>query len=313
MLNELKVFTGRAHPQLACEICSNLNIPLGRASIFKYSNDNSFVKIEESVREAHVAVIQPSCPPVNDGLMELLIMIDALKRASAKHITAITPYYPYARSDKKDQPRIPITARLVADLLTTAGATRIVTMDLHAAQVQGFFSIPVDHLTAIPLLADYYSSLGIGNLVVVAPDAGAAKLARNYARRLKAQMAIIDKHRIGNEEQVEMDSVVGSVEGKNALLVDDEIASGRTIIEAANILKRHGAREVFVASTHPTLSGDAINRINDSVITKVVVTNTVPIRVETVPSKFIVLSVAKLFSQALRRIHSGDSVSVLFE
>lgn len=313
MLNELKVFTGRAHPQLAEEICSNLNIPLGRASIFKYSNDNSFVKIEESVREAHVAVIQPSCPPVNDGLMELLIMIDALKRASAKYITAITPYYPYARSDKKDQPRIPITARLVADLLTTAGATRIVTMDLHAAQVQGFFSIPVDHLTAIPLLADYYASLGLKDLVVVAPDAGAAKLARNYARRLKTRMAIIDKHRIGNEEQVEMDSVVGCVEDKNALLVDDEIASGRTIVEAANTLKKHGAREVFVASTHPTLSGDAIKRINDSVITRVVVTNTVPIRAGAIPPKFVVLSVAKLFSQALWRIHSGESVSVLFE
>ncbi|MBI2915113.1 MAG: ribose-phosphate pyrophosphokinase [Firmicutes bacterium] len=313
MVDEVKIFTGRAHPGLAEEICGSLGVPVGRCEVFKFSNDNTFVKINESVREADVFVIQPSCAPVNDGLVELLIMIDALKRASVRRITAVVPSFPYARSDKKDQPRIAITARLVADLLTVAGTNRVLTMDLHTAQVQGFFSVPVDHLTAVPILVEYFRSRSFPDLVIVAPDAGAAKLARRFAKRLKRPMAIIDKRRIGNEEQVEMSYIIGDVKHKTALIVDDEIASGRSIVNAATALSEQGAREVYAACTHAILSDDCVERLEHSKVNQLVVTNTIPVPEEKRASKVVVLSVANLFAEAIKRIHSGESVSTLFE
>ncbi|HHY97403.1 MAG TPA: ribose-phosphate pyrophosphokinase [Firmicutes bacterium] len=310
---DLKVFTGRAHPDLAREVCSFLSIPLGQAEIMTFANENIFVKINESVREADVYVIQPSCSPVNDGLMELLIMIDALKRASAGKITAVIPYYPYSRSDKKDQPRVPITARLVADLLTVAGANRVVTVDLHASQIQGFFSIPVDHLTAQPIIASYFKKRAIDSLVVVAPDAGRAKLATKYAESLSASMAIIDKRRLGNEDVAKASDMVGEVEGRNALLVDDEITTGRSLLEAVGVIRSHGAKDIYFACTHAVLTEDARKRIIDSGVKEVVVTNTVPVDAEKKTENMTVLSVGRLLAGAIRCIHSGGSIGKLFE
>ncbi|HHY46159.1 MAG TPA: ribose-phosphate pyrophosphokinase [Firmicutes bacterium] len=310
---DLKVFTGRAHPDLAREVCSYLSIPLGQAEIKTFSNENIFVRINESVREADVFVIQPSCSPVNDGLMELLIMIDALKRASAARICAVMPYYPYARSDKKDQPRVPITARLVADLLTVAGATRVVTIDLHASQIQGFFNIPVDHLTALPIIASYFKKRAIPSLVLVAPDAGRAKLAARYAEVLRAPMAIIDKRRIGNEDLAKATYMVGDVEGKNALLVDDEITTGGSLVEAVGILKDHGAKDIYFACTHAVLTAEATGRIRESGVKEVVVTNSVPVDERKRADNITVLSVGRLLAGAIRCIHSGGSIGRLFE
>lgn len=313
MLDELKIMCGRAHPKLAHEICDQLGVELGRAEVMKFTNDNSFVRIHESVREADVYVVQPSCEPVNDGLMELLIMVDALKRASIGRVTAVLPYFPYGRSDKKDQPRISITARLVADLLEVAGVDRVVSMDLHAPQIQGFFSIPLDHLTAVPILAAHFSRLNLQNLVVVAPDAGRAKMARQYAKRLNCPMAIIDKRRLGNDEQVAMENVIGDVEGKRCLLVDDEISSGGSLIEAANTLQRFGSLEIYGAVTHPILSGMAPQRIASSPLKELVVTNSVPVPESKKSSKLQVLSIAPLLAEAIRCIHTGVSVSTVFE
>ncbi|HHV63040.1 MAG TPA: ribose-phosphate pyrophosphokinase [Firmicutes bacterium] len=313
VLRDLKVFSGRAHPELAREICSHLNTTLGQAEVTTFANENIFVKINESVREADVFVVQPSCSPVNDGLMELLIMIDALKRASAGRITAVIPYYPYSRSDKKDQPRVPITARLVADLITVAGANRVVTIDLHASQIQGFFSVPLDHLTALPIIASYFKEKQIPNLVVVAPDAGRAKLAAKYADRLAAPMAIIDKRRIGNVDRAESSHVVGDVEGMNTLLVDDEITTGGSLIGALEILQDHGARDMYFACTHGILTEGAIERIRSSQLKEVVVTNSVPVPDSKRCGRVVVLSVAKLIAEAIWRIHTGGSISKLFE
>lgn len=313
MLDKLKVFTGRAHPQLANDICKELGIPLGKSEIMKFTNDNSFVRIHESVREADVYVIQPSCQPVNDGLVELLIMIDALKRASVNRLTVVAPYFPYGRSDKKDQPRISITARLVADLLEVAGANRVVSVDLHSPQIQGFFTIPVDHLTAVTLLANYFKEKNIPDLVVVAPDVGRAKMAREYAKILQAPIAIIDKRRIGNLEQVAVDNVIGDVAGKPCLLVDDEISSGESLVSAANTLSRFQASRIYAAVTHPILSGMAPQRVESSPINELIVTDSVPIPPEKQNSKITVLSIAPLIAEAIRRIHTGDSVSILFE
>lgn len=312
-MDELKIFTGRAHPELAEEICRELNVPLGRSEILKFTNDNSFVRINESVREADVFVIQPSCQPVNDGLMELLIMIDALKRASVRRLTAVTPYFPYGRSDKKDQPRISITARLVADLLQVAGVDRVLALDLHSPQIQGFFSVPVDHITAVPILAGYFAAKRLENLVVVAPDAGRAKMAREYARLLQASMAIIDKRRIDNQDNVVMDNVIGDVAGKSCLIVDDEISSGGSLVAAAETLARFGAEKIYAAVTHPILSGMAPQRILSSKIDELVVTNSVPVPEEKRNHKIKVLSIAPLIGAAIRCIHLGQSVSTVFE
>ncbi len=313
MLDELKIFTGRAHPRLAEEICQEVGVSLGRSEVMKFTNDNSFVRINESVREADVFVVQPSCQPVNDGLMELLIMIDALKRASIKRLTAVVTYFPYGRSDKKDQPRISITARLVADLLQVAGVDRVISLDLHAPQIQGFFSIPVDHLTAVPILAGYFADKNLDNLVVVAPDAGRAKMARQFAKRLNSPMAIIDKRRLGNDEQVVMDNVIGEVAGKRCLLVDDEISSGGSLVSAANTLQRANVLEVYAAVTHPVLSGMAPQRVASSPIQELVVTNSVPVPGDKRNSKIKVLSIAPLVGEAIRCIHNGISVSTVFE
>lgn len=313
MLNELKIFTGRAHPQLTDEICNELHASLGHAEIFKFTNDNSFVRINESVREADVFVVQPSCYPVNDGIVELLIMIDALKRASVRRLTAVTTYFPYGRSDKKDQPRISITARLIADLLQVAGVDRILALDLHSPQIQGFFSIPVDHLTAVPILAGYFSAKQLDNLVVVAPDAGRAKMARQYAKRLRAPMAIIDKRRVNNEENVVVDNIVGDVRNKQCLIVDDEISSGGSLVAAANTLARFDAKKIYAAVTHPILSGMAPQRILSSKIDELVVTNSVPVSEEKRVHKLKVLSIAPLVGEAIHCIHKGVSVSTVFE
>lgn len=310
---DLKVFSGRAHPEFAREICSHLGVALGDAEIFKFSNDNTFVKINESVREDDVFVVQPSCYPVNDGLMELLIAIDALKRASVRRITAVLPYFPYVRSDKKDQPRISITARLVADLLEVAGVDRVLTLDLHAPQVQGFFRVPVDHLTAIPILAEHYRRKGWSDLVVVAPDAGRAKMARAYADWLKAPMAIIDKRRDGNDERASADHLIGDVRGRRALIIDDEVSSGRSLAAAVRTVLAHGAEEVYGAATHPVFSGRTMEILAEAGIVELAVTNSLPIAEEKRHPALQVLSVAPLFAEAISRVHSGGSVSTLFQ
>lgn len=312
VLDELKIFTGNGHPELAKAVCDYLEIPLGEAEVFKFANDNTFVRIKENIRQRDVFIVQPTCYPVNDNLMELLIMIDACKRASAGRITAVVPYYGYGRTDKKDQPRVPITARLVADLLTAAGADRMLTVDLHAGQIQGFFNIPVDELTALPILTNYFKAKEIDDLVVVAVDIGISKKARDVADRLHAPLAIIEKRRIGNDELTETMNVIGDVRGKVALTFDDEIATGGTIVNAAQALAEHGVKEVFCCVTHPILSGNASEVMAQSNFTEVVVTDTIPVSPEKRNGKITVLPVAPLLGEAIYRIHRGLSVGDLF-
>jgi len=312
VLDELKIFTGNSHRALAESVCQYLDIPIGQAEVFKFANDNTFVRIQENVRQRDVFIIQPTSYPVNDNLMELLIMIDACKRASAGRITAVIPYYGYGRTDKKDQPRVPITARLVADLLTAAGADRMLTVDLHAGQIQGFFNIPVDELTALPILSDYFQKKEIRDLVVVAVDIGISKKARDVADRLHAPLAIIEKRRVGNDEVTEILNVIGDVEGKVALTFDDEIATGGTIVNAANALAEHGVTEVFCCVTHPVLSGDAAKLMVESSLTEIVVADTIPVTPEKRNGKITVLSVAPLLGEAIYRIHKGLSVGEMF-
>jgi len=312
VLDELKVFSGNAHLGLAASVCQYLDIPLGQAEVFKFANDNSFVRILENVRQRDVFIVQPTCAPVNDNLMELLIMIDACKRASAGRITAVVPYYGYSRTDKKDQPRVPITARLVADLLSAAGADRLLTVDLHAGQIQGFFNIPVDELTALPILTDYFKAKEIPDLVVVAVDVGISKRARDVAERLEAPLAIIEKRRLGNEDRTETVNIIGEVRGKVALTFDDEIDTGGTMVAAATALKAHGVTDVYCCVTHPVLSGPAPGRIAKSNFCEVVVTDTIPLSAEKRNGKITVLSVAPLLGEAIYRIHKGLSVGELF-
>jgi len=308
----MKIFSGTANPELAREICKHLGIKLGKCKIKKFANDNLLVKIEENVREKDVFVIQPSCVPVNEGLVELLILIDALKHASARRVTAVLPYYPYVRSDKKDQPRISITARLVADLLEAAGTDRLLTMNLHSPQIQGFFRIPTDHLLAAPILIRHFQKKKISNAVVVSPDAGSAKLAESYARKLRLPLAIMDKRRLGNTDKVTIINIVGEVKGKKAIVFDDEIATGGSLIETAKALVKHGATEVCACAVHGVLCGNAVKKLSESIIKEVVVTNTVRIDKEKMFPKLSILSVAKLFASAIERIHRGKSVSDLF-
>ncbi len=310
--DELKIFTGNAHRGLAEAVCQYLDIPLGQAEVFKFTNDNTFVRIQENVRQRDVFIIQPTCAPVNDHLMELLIMIDACKRASAGRITAVVPYYGYGRTDKKDQPRVPITARLVADLLTAAGAERLLTVDLHAGQIQGFFNIPVDELTALPILTDYFQSKEINDLVVVAVDIGISKRARDVAERLHAPLAIIEKRRLGNNERTETLNVIGDVRGKVALLFDDEVDTGGTIVASARTLVERGVKEVYCCVTHPVLSRDASDLMAHSNFTEVVVSDTIPLPAEKRNGKITVLSVAPLLGEAIHRIHKGLSVGEMF-
>jgi len=313
ILDELKVFTGNGHPELAQSVCEYLDIPLGQAEVFKFANDNTFVQIRENIRQRDVFIIQPTCYPVNDNLMELLIMIDAFKRASAGRITAVVPYYGYGRTDKKDQPRVPITARLVADLLTAAGADRLLTVDLHAGQIQGFFNIPVDELTTLPLMGQHFADKELQDLVVVAVDIGISKKARDMAERLGAPLAIIEKRRTENDDKNETMNVIGDVKGKIALTFDDEIDTGGTIVNAAKALSEQGVKEVYACVTHPVLSRNAAGLMANSEFKEVVVTDTIPISAEKRNGKFTVLSVAPLLGEAIYRIHKGQSVGDLFK
>jgi len=312
-MDELKVFTGNAHPALAQAVVDYLRIPLGKNEVFEFSNENIFVRILENVRERDTFVIQPFSSPVNNNLVELLIMIDALKRASAKRITAVVPYYGYARTDKKDQPRVPITARLIADLLTVAGANRLLTVDLHAAQIQGFFSIPVDELTALNLLANYFAEREFDDLVVVATDIGITKRARDLAEKLGAPLAIMEKRRVGNVDQAETLNVIGEVEGRVALTVDDEIDSAGSLVNVVSTLLERGSTEVYACCTHPIFSGPAIQRIAACPVKEVVVTDTVPVKNDKKLDKITVLSMAPLLGEAIDRIHTGKSIGAMFE
>lgn len=308
--NKLKIFTGNAHQKLAYEICTHLDCKLGVAEISKFSDGEISVKIDESVRGADTFVVQPTCPPCNENLMELLVMIDSFRRASADRITAVIPYYGYARQDRKAQARDPITAKLIANLLTTAGADRVLTIDLHAPQIQGFFDIPVDHLYGAPLLVRYFKEKMLDDLTVVAPDVGAVRNSRLFAQRLDASLAIIDKRR-PKPNVSEVMNVIGDVEGRNLILFDDLIDTAGTITQAANALKRMGAKSIYACCTHPIFSGPAIQRLKDSVIDELIVLNTIP-QDESILPKMKILSVASLVAEAIERIHLNKSVSVLF-
>jgi ribose-phosphate pyrophosphokinase len=311
-MDELKVFTGNAHPALAQAVADYLKMPLGKCEVFEFSNENIFVRILENVRQRDTFVIQPFSSPVNKNLVELLIMMDALKRASAERITAVVPYYAYGRTDKKDQPRVPITARLIADLLTVAGANRLLTVDLHAPQIQGFFSIPVDELTALYVLSDYFKKKNLENLVVVATDIGISKRARDFAGKLNATLAIMEKRRMGNNDQTETLNVIGEVEGKIALTVDDEIDTAGSLVGVVNALLKHGVKEVYSCCTHPVFSGPAITRIASCPVKEVVVTDSLPLNGSRKLDKITVLSLAPMLGEAIYRIHTGNSIGAMF-
>lgn len=314
MYSKLKLITGNANRPLAEEVSRYAGIPLGDIELFKFSNDEAFVKINDNVRGADVFVIQPTCYPVNDNLMDLLIIIDALRRASAQRINCVIPYFGYARSDKKDQPRVPITAKLVADLITVAGADRVITVDLHADQIQGFFNIPVDHLYSIPIFERYFKNiLKSSELVVVSPDSGGANRARSLAKRLNCGLAIGDKRRSGNNDQTELLNIIGDVKDKVAILFDDIIDTGGSLIKIAKVLEEQGAQRIFAACVHGVLSGNAVANIENSPIEKLFVTNSIPLREEKQKSKKIVqLSIAEMLSIAIKKIHIEESISILF-
>jgi len=308
----LKVFSGRANPKLAQRIAGYLGINLGKMRVSSFSDGETYVKIDDNIRGRDVFLVQPTHPPVNENLMELLIMIDACRRASAQRITAVVPYYGYARQDRKDRPRVPITAKLVANLITTAGADRILTMDLHVDQIQGFFDIKVDHLFATPVIVDYFRKKKLHNLIILSPDVGGLRRARAYAKVLKVPLAIVDKRRpIANE--AEIIHIVGEVKGKQVLIVDDMVDTGGTLLAAAEILMENGAEAVYAACTHPVLSGNALQRIKDSPIKELIVTDTINLDLkEESENKIKVLSVAPLLGEAIKRIHQNRSVSSLF-
>ena len=309
---KVKIFTGNANPSLAREVANYLGLELGSAFVGKFNNGEIQVKIDESVRGQDVFLIQTTSFPVNDHLMELLIMIDAAKRASAKTITAVVPYYAYARQDRKTRGREPITAKLVADLLTTAGATRVVTIDLHAAQIQGFFNIPMDNLVGVPLLAEYFMNKKIENLVVVSPDLGGVNRARQMADLLEAPIAIIEKRR-PMPGVAEVMNIIGSVEGKNVIIVDDIIDTAGSLTEGANALKKFGAKDIYAACTHPVFRDPAIQRIADSALKEVVVSDSIPVPEEKMHEKIKVISLAPLFGETILRISKNYSVSCLFD
>ncbi|MDG9669052.1 ribose-phosphate pyrophosphokinase [Hahella sp. CR1] len=312
MKHPLKVFTGNSNPALAHEICGHLGIDLSPLQISRFSNDNLFVQIQENVRERDVFVVQPFTEPVSEHIMELLITLDALRSASARRITAVIPYYSYARSDKKDAPRISIAGKLMADLLQTAGANRVLTMDLHADQVHGFFNIPVDHLTAVPLIADYFkANYDLSRMVAVATDAGGAKRAGRFSERLNIPLAIIDKRRV-SDTQVKQGHVVGDVKDMDAVIFEDEISTGGTLMSTVKTLQQAGVRSIHVGAVHPVLCGPAITNLREANISSLVVTNTVYLPEQKQLEKITQLSVASLMAGAISRIHSGESVGALF-
>ena len=309
---ELKVFSGRAHPALTREICDYLNIPLGELTLYNFSDGENYCQIDENVRGADVFVVQPTSSPVNDHVMELLILLDAFRRSSASRITAVMPYFGYARQDKKDKPRVPIAAKLMADLLTASGADRILTMDLHTAQIQGFFNIPVDHLFAAPVLLDAIRRMELEDLVIVSPDVGGVARARAIGKRLGASLAVIDKRRTGKNE-TEVLNVVGDVAGRNVLILDDIVDTAGTLIQAEEALHSQGALRTFAAAVHPVLSGPAVERIEASGLETLLVTNTIPVDAALARCPRIrPLSIAPLLGEAIQRIHGGASVSSLF-
>ncbi|MDY0256172.1 ribose-phosphate pyrophosphokinase [Gudongella oleilytica] len=311
-LGGVKVFTGNANRDLVKKICSELNIQLGNCEVTHFSDGEINVNIGETVRGCDVYIIQPTNSPVNDNLMELLILIDAVKRASAGRINAVIPYYGYARQDRKTKAREPITAKLVADLITTAGADRVVSMDLHAGQIQGYFDIPVDHLSSIPLLANYFKKIIDEDTVIVSPDLGGVTRARTFANILDLPIAIIEKRR-PKANVSEVMNVIGEIEGKNVILVDDIIDTAGTIVKAASVLKSFGAKKVYGCATHGVLSGPALDRIHNSELEKFVITDTIPLSDEAKIDKIEVVSVAPLFAEAIKRINSNESVSIIFE
>lgn len=313
MLGPLKIISGSSHQAFAKAICDSMAIELSATETIKFSNENMLVRVLDNVREADVFLIQTSAPPVSDGIIEMFLMLDALKHSSAARITAVIPYFPYVRSDKKDQPRISIAARLMADLLQTSGADRVLTMELHSPQIQGFFQAPVDQLLAADIICDYFNQKDLSDYVIVAADVGEAKHLGRYANRLNLPMAIIDKRRLGNTDTVIPTHLIGDVKGKNALIIDDEVASAGTLCSAAEFLKEQGANHVSAAIVHPVLSGNAIERINKSALDELVITDSIPLGdKEKQCPKLTVLSVAPLFAKAIHRIHNGDSLSVLF-
>jgi ribose-phosphate pyrophosphokinase len=310
MTERLKIFTGNANPALAEEICRCLKVPLGKADVGHFSDGELQVKIEENVRGDDTYVVQPTSPPVNENVMELLIMVDALARASARRITVVLPYYGYGRQDRKAEPRVPITAKLVANLITAAGADRVLSMDLHAGQIQGFFDIPVDHLYAMPVFLDYIRKKKIKDLVVVSPDAGGVERARAFAKRLDADLAIVDKRR-PKPNVAETMNVIGEVEGRTAILLDDIVDTAGTLTQDAVALKKFGAKRVLAACSHGVLSGPAIKRLQASPIEELMISNSIPLNVPRT-RKIKVLSVAPLLAEAIKRIHEDQSVSQLF-
>ena len=312
MRRELKVFTGSAHPALGESIAQNLSVPLGRAHLARFSDGEVWFQIHDNVRGADVFVVQPTCAPVNENLMEMLLMLDAFKRASAARLTAVIPYYGYGRQDRKDKPRVPISAKLVANILSAAGTNRVLTMDLHKAQIQGFFDIPVDHLFAAPVIIDHLRAYEASDLTIVSPDAGGAERARAYAKRLDASLAIVDKRR-DQPNVAEVHNVIGDVSGMTALVVDDMVDTAGTLTKVAEALKAAGAREVLASCSHPVLSGHAIERIEKSSLAKLITTDSIPLGPEKlVNGRIVVLSIAGLLSRAIKNIHEETSVTSLF-
>ena len=309
--DQFEIYHGNANPDLARKICRYLGVEPGKAEVFQFANENIFVKILDNVREKDVFVVQPTSHPVNQSIMELLIMVDAFKRASAGRITAVIPFYAYGRSDKKDQPRVPITARLIADMITVAGADRVLTMDLHQGQIQGFFNIPVDELTAVHMLSNYFVHKHLEDVVVVT-DLGFAKRARAFAELLDAPLAVIEKRRIGNLDRAELMNVIGEVRGRRAIIVDDEIDTAGTLIEIVRALDREGVTEIYACATHGVLSDPAVERIRDSSLREVLLTDSIPLPPAKRIPKITTLSVAPLIGEAIKRIHRGESVGALF-
>lgn len=318
--DELRIFTGNSNVELAHAICERLGLPLNRATIKKFVNDNIFVKLHESVREKDVFVIQSLCPPLSDNIMELLILLDTCKRASSGRVTAVLPYYAYGRTDKKDQPRVPITARLLADMIQVAGANQVVTLDLHAGQIQGFFSVPVNELSALPLLVRYFADKGWDDAVVVSPDMGFAKRARNFAEMLGVPLCIAEKRRLQNlsrQERIttapEVLNLIGEVKHQRCIVVDDEVATGSSVLEVTDLLLERGAREVYACCVHPVFVGDAVKRLSSSPIKEMVTTDTLPLPPEKRWPGLTVITISNLIAEVIQRIHSGISVDNIFQ